>query len=238
MRFALLVPAAGSGIRFAGPVPKAFIELGGEPLFLHAVALGINHAACAEVIVAAPSDYVKQTKKLCDDRFGEGRVKIVVGGKVRQESVGLALAALSADVDWVLIHDAARPFADGALLDRVLNACSPDCAAVMPAIPIVDTLKQVGSGPREVVCTVDRRGLVAVQTPQALRADVARTAFARADAEGFVATDDAALVEQFRLGPVRVVDGDPRNVKITTAADLAMAADLIAASKTRFGSQR
>jgi 2-C-methyl-D-erythritol 4-phosphate cytidylyltransferase len=139
---------------------------------------------------------------------------VVVGGATRSASVRCGLAAVPVDADVIVVHDAARPLATGALFDAVVAAVSRDGAgAAICALPVSDTIKQVDGG--FVTTTLERSELVAVQTPQAFRADLLR----RAHASGAEATDDAALVELLGA-PVRVVPGDARNVKITSPADL------------------
>jgi 2-C-methyl-D-erythritol 4-phosphate cytidylyltransferase len=141
----------------------------------------------------------------------------VPGGPSRSESVRAGLAAVPPEAEIIVVHDAARPLAPAALFQAVVDAVRAGADAAVPALPVVDTLKQVDGG--RVVATVDRDGLVAVQTPQAFRAAALRAAHAA----GGVASDDAALVEAAG-GSVVVVPGDPSNLKLTTPEDLAQAA--------------
>lgn len=171
----------------------------------HSVAAA--RAATDQVVVVASSPDVKS---LCGDAI------VVPGGETRSESVRSGLAAVPAGVDFVLVHDAARPGADVALFDRVLAALRAGADAVVPAIPVADTIKKVDGD--VVVGTPDRSSLVAVQTPQGFRADMLR----RAHVGGGDATDDAALIETVG-GTVTVVEGAPRAAKITTEHDLAVA---------------
>jgi 2-C-methyl-D-erythritol 4-phosphate cytidylyltransferase len=146
------------------------------------------------------------------DRAGDpepGADVVVAGGATRSASVRAGLAAVPADAASVLVHDAARPWADPPLWRRVLTGLDTGADAVVPAVPVVDTLREIGGG------TVDRSRFVAVQTPQGFRADALRRAHA-GEPEG---TDDASLVEAIG-GKVLLVDGDPANRKITTPADL------------------
>ena len=143
-------------------------------------------------------------------------VTVVEGGGTRQESVSRGLAAVPADSALVVVHDAVRPFITRALIDAVLGAARATGAAIC-ALPIAETVKRVSGGVVE--STVDRAELVAVQTPQAFRADLLREAHGKARRDGFIGTDDAMLVE--RLGQsVQVVPGLAENVKITTPVDL------------------
>jgi 2-C-methyl-D-erythritol 4-phosphate cytidylyltransferase len=153
-----------------------------------------------------------------------GRLTVTAGGETRQQSVANGLARLGPEAGIVLVHDAARPFVDAGLIDRVLQVASLGAAAV-PGLPLADTVKETDTAGL-VVRTVPRERLVAVQTPQAFPRQMLETAHQRARGDaGGTATDDAALCE--RLGhPVRVVPGSPRNIKITTAEDFVLAEGL------------
>jgi 2-C-methyl-D-erythritol 4-phosphate cytidylyltransferase len=228
-----IVVAGGRGERFGAP--KQFAVLGpvgrprrlgllrrrtstpptaatGARLVDHAVAAAA--AACDEVVVVMP-----------DGRAWDGApvAATVPGGATRSASVRAGLAAVSSDVEIVVVHDAARPLASPALFELVVDAVRGGADAAIPALEVADTLKRV-DGPR-VAETVPRDGLVAAQTPQAFRVEALRQAHAR----GGDATDDAALVEATG-GTVVVVPGDPRNLKITTVADLALATTLLEAT--------
>ena len=211
-RVGCVVVAAGQGTRLAAGRPKAFVELAGTTLLEHAVSRVLD-AGVHHVVAVVPADLVDTTRALLADRAG-----VVAGGAERQDSVALGLAALPGDVDVVLVHDAARCLAPPSLVVAVAHAVQAGSAAVVPGLPVVDTLKEVAPD-GTVVATVAREPLRAVQTPQGFRRDVLARAHEAADA---AATDDAALVE--RIGEhVRVVDGDPLALKITTADDLALA---------------
>jgi 2-C-methyl-D-erythritol 4-phosphate cytidylyltransferase len=233
LNYALLMPAAGSGSRLGAALPKALLEIAGRALFAHAAEPFVQDPRCLEVVIAAPQGCENQFAHASKVTWHNSRVKVITGGRIRQESVGLALAALTCRPDAVLIHDAARPLVRPDLIDCVLNALEHDCVAVVPGLPVTDTLKRVDGVPLTVVETVDRASLVAVQTPQALLFSLAARAFELAAATGFEATDDVSLIEQFNLGPIRVVDGDPRNFKITTVDDLARARELLAREELR-----
>ena len=204
-----IVVAAGRGHRFGGP--KQFLELAGTRLVDRAVA-ACNDVS-ASVVVVLPAGTVWD---------GPTVHAAVAGGATRSASVRAGLAALPATVDVVVVHDAARPLASRAIFDGVINAIRSGADAAVPALPVADTLKRVESG--RVTDTVTRDDLVAVQTPQAFRADALRAAHT----SGESATDDAALVEQ-RGGCVVVVAGDVANFKITSPSHLQLAAALLAA---------
>jgi len=203
-----IVVAAGRGDRFGAA--KQFLTLGGTTLVDHAVAHA--SAACDPVVVVVPAG---------SEWAGRPDVAVVTGGVTRSASVRAGLAAAPAECEIVVVHDAARPLAGVALFSAVIDAVRAGADAAVPAIPVADTLKRVDG--ERVVETVVRDALVAVQTPQAFRADVLRAAHE----SGGDATDDAALVEAAG-GRVVVVPGDRRNLKVTEPADLALAEALLA----------
>lgn len=220
MRVAAIVPAAGRGERLGHPVPKALVPVGGLPLVLHAVA-ALLRAGVETVVVAAPLDAVDQVRRRAP------RAVVVPGGADRRESVRLALDAIPVDVDAVLVHDAARPFAPDDVVRRVLATLEAGASAVVPVVPLADTVKRV-DGYGVVVETVDRSTLRAVQTPQGFRRDVLVEAHRSYNGE---VTDDAALVEAMGI-PVQTVEGDQRGFKVTTPWDLAVAEALWGLGKT------
>jgi 2-C-methyl-D-erythritol 4-phosphate cytidylyltransferase len=202
-----IVVAGGRGERFGAP--KQFLTAGGARLVDHAVAAASS--VCDEVVVVLPEG----------QRWdGEPVAAVVAGGATRSASVRAGLDAIAADADIAVVHDAARPLASSELFELVIDTVRAGADAAVPAIEVADTLKRV-DGDR-VVETVDRDGLVTVQTPQAFRVAALRAAHAT-DCD---ATDDAALVEAAG-GTVVVVAGDPRNLKVTTVADLAVANALL-----------
>ncbi|HVN52177.1 MAG TPA: 2-C-methyl-D-erythritol 4-phosphate cytidylyltransferase [Acidimicrobiales bacterium] len=199
-----VVVAAGSGARFGGP--KQFETLGDRRVLDWAVgdARSVTGSEGCGVVVVVPAD-----------RVGAGMpgVTVVAGGDTRSASVRAGLAVVPATADIVVVHDAARPFAGAALFDSVVQAVAGGADAAVPGVAVADTLKRVEGG--EVVETIDRAAVVAVQTPQAFRAEVLRRAHEGAPD----ATDDAALVEAAG-GRVQVVAGSADNFKITTPDDL------------------
>jgi 2-C-methyl-D-erythritol 4-phosphate cytidylyltransferase len=211
----VVLAAAGRGERLGAGAPKAFLALRGETLLGRALAPFLAHLEVRQVavVLADPSE-ARARADLSDPR-----VVVVRGGATRQDSVRAGLAALG-DADLILVHDAARPFVTVALIDAVAAAAARHGAAI-PAIPVPETVKRV-DGEGFVEATVPRDALRLAQTPQGFRAQLLRTAHARAAASGAVATDDAALVEMTGIRVV-VVPGDPQNIKITAPADLAIA---------------
>jgi len=212
-RTAAIVVAAGQGERFGAP--KQFLAVGDERLVDRAVM--VAGAACDEVVVVLPEGRVWD---------GAPVAAAVVGGRTRSESVRAGLAAIDPAADIAVIHDAARPLATPELFELVIDTVRAGADAAVPALAVADTLKRV-DGDR-VVGTVDRDGLVAVQTPQAFRVAALRAAHA----EDGDATDDAGLVEAAG-GTVVVVGGDPRNLKVTSVGDLAVVEALLAHAPER-----
>lgn len=207
-----IVVAAGSGRRFGGE--KQLVDLHGVRVLDRSVAAA--RSVAAHVVAVVPGDRV-------DELAGCGADVVVAGGATRSDSVRAGLAAVPAEVEVVVVHDGARPLASATLFVAVVDAVRAGADAAIPGVPVSDTLKRVEraaqDGGHDVVgATVDRDGLVAVQTPQAFAADVLRAAHAT----GAEATDDAALVEA-RGGRVVVVAGETRNLKITTPDDLRVA---------------
>jgi 2-C-methyl-D-erythritol 4-phosphate cytidylyltransferase len=207
-----VVPAAGSGERLGARVPKAFVEVAGQTLLRRAVSALLRSQVVDRVVVAVPAGKMDDAKLLLG-----GDATVVAGGVDRTESVRLALAAVG-DAEWILVHDAARALAPEAVIVRVVQALRSGKPAVVPVLPLADTVKVVDAD-GVVVATPDRAGLRAVQTPQGFRADLLKRAH-RQGGQPF--TDDAALVECFG-GQVHVVDGDPLAFKITTPLDLLLA---------------
>jgi 2-C-methyl-D-erythritol 4-phosphate cytidylyltransferase len=247
-RFGVIIPAAGRSRRF-GIGDKLSQDVGGRPMLLRTVELFTRRDDVAAIVVAAPPDELDEFRTRFGTQLGFHGAKVVAGGTIeRWETVRNALAAIPEDCTHVAVHDAARPAASEELLQRVFDAARVH-DAVIPGDPVTSTLKRVSEETvdaeqedavadailgsfaestkikgRRVTGTVPREHLVAVQTPQVFRAELLRRAYAQGGLEG--ATDDAMLVE--RLGTeVIVVDGDPRNVKVTTPADLALVRALL-----------
>lgn len=215
MSVGAIIVAAGRGDRMGGSTPKQLLDVGGRSMLQRSVAAFDGHPVVAQLIVVLPEDLVPAGGRLIGPT--SRACTVVAGGERRQDSVARGAAALEADVDVVLIHDAARPFADPALIDRVLAGVAATGAAV-PAIAVRDTVKRVDPATGHVAATVAREDLWLAQTPQGFRRDVLEDALALS-ARGVEATDESMLAE--RAGhPVAIVLGDERNVKITTPGDL------------------
>jgi 2-C-methyl-D-erythritol 4-phosphate cytidylyltransferase len=218
--WALLV-AAGAGARLGIDRPKAFAQLGGRPLLAESIDRLDRCEVVDAIVVAAPAGWEEPAILLSEELAATKVVASVTGGETRAESVRAALGEVPEDALVVLVHDAARPLVDDAVVERVLEPLGRGFDGAVPALPIEDTVKRVSGG--VVTETIDREELVRAQTPQAFLAPTLRRAFA-GDLAG--ATDCASLVERAG-GRVAVVEGDPRLVKVTTAADLALVESLL-----------
>jgi 2-C-methyl-D-erythritol 4-phosphate cytidylyltransferase / 2-C-methyl-D-erythritol 2,4-cyclodiphosphate synthase len=216
-----IIPAGGIGSRMGLPMPKQYCDLAGIPMLVHTLR-AFEQSPVDAIIVVAPADHVESTLALID-RFGITRIQAVVaGGRLRQDSVGAGLAAAAPDTELVVVHDGARPLVSPGLIRACIDEARRTGAA-MAAIPVKDTLKAVAAD-GTVLRTVDRQGLWQAQTPQAVRADLLRQAFAAA--HGFVGTDEASLLEHHGIR-VSIVEGSEKNLKITRPEDLLVAEALL-----------
>src|SRR5436305_9375424 len=210
-----VLAAAGRGERLGEDRPKAFANLRGRPLLAESLERLEASGWVDAIVLGAPPGWEEPAILLAEE-LGCGKVSsCVAGGETRAESVRTGLAEVPADAVVVLVHDAARPLLPEAVIERVLAALAEGWDGAVPGLAVADTLKRVGAD-GAIEETVSRDGLWAVQTPQAFPADVLRAAV---DGGG-EATDCAALVEA-RGGRVKVVEGDPQLLKVTTADDLA-----------------
>ena len=215
-----VIVAAGNASRMGG-IDKVMAELQGEPMIARTVRTFQNCDCISEIVIVTREDLILPITNLTRDMH---KVKAVVrGGSSRQESVNLGLNALSKEVQLAAIHDGARPLISMEVIDRTVRAAHTHSAAA-PAIPVKDTIKVVEG--RVVVNTPDRATLFAVQTPQVFDFDLLRGALAKAEAEGAQVTDDCSAVELMGM-KVKIVDGDERNLKVTTPMDLRIAEMLL-----------
>ena len=219
MRTAAIVPAAGQGQRLGPGVPKALRLLGGAPLLVHAVRALVQSRLVDLVVVAAPAGDVSTVRGLLDDHDLPKDVVVVAGGETRQASVRLALVSLPEDVDVVLVHDAARPLVPPELVDAVAHAVRAGAQAVVPTLPLADTVKQVDER-GDVLATLDRASLRAVQTPQGFRRSALERSHVAAD--GADASDDAGLAERAGI-VVTTIRGSAEALKVTHPIDLVLA---------------
>ncbi|MFE6846932.1 2-C-methyl-D-erythritol 4-phosphate cytidylyltransferase [Streptomyces sp. NPDC057686] len=232
-RTAAVIPAAGRGVRLGPGAPKALRALGGTPMLIHAVRAMARSRAVSLVVVVAPSDGAAEVRRLVDEHALPDRTDILVvpGGETRQESVRAGLAALPADITCVLIHDAARPLVPVDTVDSVALAVRDGSPAVVPALPLADTVKEVEPGkpgePEPVVATPERARLRAVQTPQGFDLATLVRAHEAIAVNGEGATDDAGMVEQLGI-TVMVVPGHEEAFKVTRPLDLVLAEAVLA----------
>jgi 2-C-methyl-D-erythritol 4-phosphate cytidylyltransferase len=220
-----VIVAAGRGDRLGLERPKAFAKLNGRPLLAESLERLEGSDWVDSIVVVAPQEWEEPSILLAEE-IGAGKVTAcVTGGATRAESVRAGVAEVPEDALVVLVHDAARPVLPPEVVERVLAPLGEGWDGAVPSLPVADTLKR-SDADGTVVETVDRTGLQAVQTPQAFLAPVLREALA---GELGSATDCAALVEA-RGGRVRLVEGDARLLKVTTASDLAFVEALLSAS--------
>lgn len=229
MRVFVILPAAGLGTRMAPghatqAAPKQFLELGGTPILIHTLRAFADVPEVVSVVVAVRASETERLTAQVTEHGFVGRVRVVEGGDSRQESVWNALRSLDcAPDDVVLVHDAVRPLIEPAVIRRVIEAVEKHGAAIV-GLPAVDTIKQVErtADGAIVTATIPREYIVQAQTPQGFRCGLLRKAFEEAEADGFIGTDEASLVE--RAGQqVFVVPGSPSNLKITQPGDLELA---------------
>ncbi|MFZ0284514.1 MAG: 2-C-methyl-D-erythritol 4-phosphate cytidylyltransferase [Terriglobales bacterium] len=234
MKVIVIIPAAGLGTRMAsaagvkGKKPaasKQFAELAGTPILIHTLRKFAASAEVAEICIALRANEIEGFRPRLEKEANlTKKLRIVEGGEHRQQSVSRAMAAISAAAnDIVLVHDAVRPFVTTQIIHDVIEAARKYGAAIA-GVPATDTIKEVQRTAEGAVitATIPRERIVMAQTPQGFRYDVLKKAFDEADADGFMGTDEASLVE--RSGhEVAVVMGSARNIKITTPADMELA---------------
>jgi 2-C-methyl-D-erythritol 4-phosphate cytidylyltransferase/2-C-methyl-D-erythritol 2,4-cyclodiphosphate synthase len=234
MRVTAIIAAGGRGVRFGGVVPKQLLAVGGRSILERSVTLFLAHAAIDEVVVALPVELLADPPSFL--RLSQKPLHLVAGGARRQDSVISAFEAANERSDVIVVHDAARPLATGDLVSRTITAAAESGAAVA-ALAASDTVKRsacnpstdVASGELLVAETIPRESIFLAQTPQAFRRDVLRDALALAVTLVEV-TDEATLVE-LAGRPVRLVQGESTNIKITTPEDLQIAETFVRGGK-------
>ncbi|MCH7760892.1 2-C-methyl-D-erythritol 4-phosphate cytidylyltransferase [candidate division TA06 bacterium] len=217
-----IIVAAGSGKRVGGELEKQFLPLCGFPLLKHCLQVFEDCDRIDQILLVLSEERIEFCKREVLNKFGIKKVlEPIPGGKRRQDSVFQGLNKVEGGI--VLIHDGVRPLLQSELLMRVIRECETH-QAVVPVIEIGDTLKKVDGG--FVAATLNRTTIKGAQTPQAFEYSLIRQAYDKAYEEGFYATDDASLVE--RLGvKVKVIEGSPENIKITTKSDLLFAESIL-----------
>lgn len=232
MRATVLIPAAGAGRRMGGSINKQYLELAGKPILAHTLTLFENHPRIENIYLIVPPDDISYCQQQIIDRYGFIKVKrIVAGGTERQDSVRNGLDTLAEDGlaqphRPILIHDGARPLFDCKRLSTLIDIVCQTGACII-GVPVKDTIKEVENN--QITGSPDRSRLWQAQTPQGFHYQLIREAFDQAADDGSTATDDASLVE--RLGhPVQILEGDYRNIKVTTPEDILIAAALLGGS--------
>jgi 2-C-methyl-D-erythritol 4-phosphate cytidylyltransferase len=225
----VVLVAAGQGTRLGGDTPKQYRPLAGVPVLLHALRPFAAHPDVRQVVVVLPPADAATPPAFLADLAG-GSLRVIAGGAERSDSVAAGLGALPDECAIVLVHDAARPFVDRQVIDAVIGHARAGEGAIA-AVPVSDTLKQVDrADPTRVARTVPREGLWRAQTPQGFPRNLLLQAHAARRTGSLGVTDDAMLVEACG-GTVRLVPDSPRNLKITTADDLALAECLAGAPR-------
>lgn len=219
-RCGAVIVAAGSASRMGG-IDKVMAPIHGEPMIVHSVRAFQNCDAIKEIIVVTRPDLIAPIMDLCQE-FDKVQA-VIVGGASRPESVAIGLSALSDKVKLAAIHDGARPLISFEVIDRTVRAANSYGAAA-PGVPVKDTIKTVVGG--IVKNTPDRSLLKAIQTPQVFDIDLIRVALEKADKDMAPITDDCSAVELMGMS-VRIVEGDERNIKVTTPLDLKLAEMLL-----------
>ena len=214
MSIVVIVPAAGTGSRFGGQLPKQFLPLGGKPIIQHVVERFLLDDAVSRVIVPVSELLLAAVSKSPSDR-----ITWVAGGETRQQSVIRGLAEVD-DAELVAVHDAARPLFSAELFHAVAEAARA-VGAALPVVPVTDTIHEMNDD-ATIARTLDRSMLGAAQTPQCFRTELLREVLDRAVREGIDGTDEAGLAARFGHR-VHAVPGDPRNLKITLPEDLEVA---------------
>ena len=219
-RCGAVIVAAGSASRMGG-IDKVMAPLGGEPMIVRTVRAFQDCDAIRDIVVVTREDLIRPITSLCAGM--DKVIAVVAGGASRQESVHLGLNALPGKTELAAIHDGARPLVSYEVIDRAVRAANTYGAAA-PAVPVKDTVKRVQGG--VVTDTPDRASLRAVQTPQVFDFDLLRGALKKAKDEGAQVTDDCSAVERMGFS-VKIVEGEERNIKVTTPMDLKIAEMLL-----------
>lgn len=214
MKYGLVITAAGTSTRFGAN--KLFSDLNGKPLIVRTCEAFLCFSQISEWVLVLNPESKKEWQKWTQSHPFPKDIKYVEGSSSRQKSVRNGVMAVSSSIDKVLIHDAARPYISQALIDRLL-AKSMQSSAVIPGIPVVDTIKQIGQ--QKVLKTLDRESLIAVQTPQVFDRKNLLEAYKKCDMTQ-IYTDEASLIESVG-GVVDIVDGEIENIKVTFPTDLA-----------------
>ncbi len=215
----VVVAAGGMGKRLGKDAPKAFIQLGGKALITYSLDVFSHHASVAEIVLVAPASAVRQAEQCITELQSSKTITLIEGGEHRWQSVKNGVCAIQKPFEWVLVHDAARPFVTNEIINSLLlKRFAYRCATT--ATPVTDTIRTFEND----LCieTIDRSKLIRVGTPQLFHRETLLEGFTRAQTMSPPPTDEAMLMEQCGI-PVGIAWGDPLNFKITTHSDLVMA---------------
>lgn len=216
-----------------GPVPKQFLSIGGQPLIVHSLRTLQASSVIDAIVLAVPqADITYCQSEIVEAHHFTKVIRVVAGGQERQDSVRHALAVVDDQVEIVVVHDAVRPFLTEQMLEEVVAAARANGAAIV-ALPVRDTVKQVGAG-HVIERTVDRRPLWLAQTPQAFKRVWLQEAHQKAEGEGMASTDDAFLIEWMGR-PVMVVEGSGENIKVTRPEDMIIGEAILASRQAAAG---
>lgn len=219
----IIIVAAGSGSRFGGPLPKQYCDLAGKPVLMRTVDACRGVLPGAEITLVISEDMSDYWDMLCDTLQFESPA-VVLGGSTRFDSVRNGLALVQPDTDIIMVHDGARPLPTRAIFHALVEALDDKkCHGAIPVVPVTDSLREI-SADKDSSHAVDRSMFRAVQTPQAFQAKHLLEANAKAVKAGGTYTDDASVMEAAGYNNLVLVDGDPKNIKITNPGDLALAA--------------
>lgn len=220
MKVVALIPAAGSGTRMQAKEKKPYLTLGNKPILVHALSQVEQCSLIDEIVLIVSKNEIDYAENSIVRTFKFKKIsRIVAGGLKRQDSVWEGLKILGNDCELVMVHDGVRPFVSQEMLEKSVRE-TKNCGATVAAVPVKDTIKIV-SQQAEVLETMDRSRVWAIQTPQTFTQDILKRAYEKAFNDGFYGTDDASLVE--RLGiKVKIIPGSYDNIKITTPEDLAL----------------
>ncbi|MFF2094470.1 2-C-methyl-D-erythritol 4-phosphate cytidylyltransferase [Paenibacillus sp. NPDC058174] len=223
-KWGVVVVAAGRGSRMGTAESKQYLPLRGKPILIHTLELFQSMEEIAEIALVVGGDDVERCSRLVSEHGLDKVSAVVSGGGERQHSVYAGIAALPPAAEWVMVHDGVRPLVTPEAV-RACCAAAERVGAAVLAVPVKDTIKQVDETGL-IVSTPDRRSLWAIQTPQAFRRELLVAAHERAQAEGYLGTDDAMVVE-WTGAAVTIAEGDYTNIKITTPEDLPWAEFLL-----------
>lgn len=216
----LIVPAAGAGKRMEKKTPKPYLMLGDKLVLEHTLLCFASISNLKQVVVSTSEAYRRQTEKILSAIFPSIQTAVVIGGKERQDSISNALGVVGESIDFVMVHDAVRPFVSKKLIEECVKRAKKTGGAIV-GVPVKDTIKEVNSN-LEIVKTPDRKALWQAQTPQVFKRELLVEAYRNSVNREFTATDDASLIENMG-GRVVIVDGDRQNFKLTYPLDFSIA---------------